>query len=147
MDIQNSSEKSNSILSEKIFSLESENDLIKIRKFGRKLAKNSGYKSIDQTIIATAISEICRNVLQYAGRGQVKIEERKNDRPCIAIIVEDWGPGIENVEEALKEGFSSKEGLGIGLSGTKRLMDQFEIQTSSGRGTTVEMCKYLDEEK
>lgn len=147
MDIQNSSEKSSRALSEKIFSLESENDLIRIRKFGRELAENSGFKSVDQTVIATAISEICRNVLQYAGSGQVKIEKRKNDKPCIAITVKDTGPGIENVQEALKEGFSSKEGLGIGLSGTKQLMDKFEIQTAIGKGTTVEMCKYLEEEE
>ena len=89
MDIQNSSRT----LSEKIFSLESENDLIKIRKFGRELAKNLGYKPIDQTIVATAISEICRNALQYAGSGQVKIKKRENDRLCIAIIVEDSGQG------------------------------------------------------
>lgn len=147
MDTKNSSGKSSSILSEKSFSLESEHDLIKIRKFGRELAKNSGFKSIDQTIIATAISEIGRNVLQYAGSGRVKIEKRINEKTCITIIVEDFGPGIENVQKALEEGFSSKEGLGIGLSGTKRLMDKFEIQTTSGMGTTVKMCKYLEREQ
>lgn len=147
MDIKNSSKKNSRTLSEKNFTLESENDLIKIRKFGRELAKNSGFKSINQTIIATAISEICRNVLQYAGSGRVKIEKRENDKPCIAIVVEDSGPGIENVQAALEEGFSSKKGLGIGLSGTKRLMDEFEIHTVVGEGTTVEMCKYLEEKE
>lgn len=147
MDIQNSSKKSSKESLEKIFSLESENNLIEIRKYGRELAREIGFKSIDQTLITAAISEICRNVIEYAGSGEVRFEKRGNDKTCLVIIVKDEGPGIENIEAALQEGFSSGEGLGIGLPGTKRLMDEFEIQTTLGKGTTVEMYKYLKYEE
>lgn len=143
MNIQNSNKKRDVEPLEKTFFLKSENDLIKIRKYGRELAKEIGFKTIDQTVITAAISEICRNVMEYAGRGEVTFEIRNNDRTCLAIVVKDEGPGIENIEEALKEGFSSGEGLGIGLSGAKRLMDELNIQSVPGKGTTVEMCKYL----
>lgn len=141
MNIQNSSKKSDQELSEKIFSVESEHDLIKIRKYGRDLAKEIGFKAIDQTLIAAAISEICRNVIEYAGYGEVKFEVKDNN--CFMVTVKDEGPGIENLEAALSEGFSSGKGLGIGLPGTKRLMDEFVIKSAPGKGTTVEMCKYL----
>lgn len=144
MNIQDSSKKSDEESSEKNFSLESEHDLIKIRKYGRELARETGFKAIDQTLIAAAISEICRNVIEYAGYGEVRFEVKDdNDISCIIITVKDEGPGIENLESALREGFSSGEGLGIGLPGTQRLMDEFNIKSAPGKGTTVEMCKYL----
>lgn len=144
MNIQNSSKKKDEESSKKIFSLESEHDLIKIRKYGRELAKEIGFKAIDQTLITAAISEICRNVIEYAGYGEVRFEVKDiNGITCYIITVKDEGPGIENLEAALREGFSSGEGLGIGLPGTKRLMDEFNIKSSPGKGTTVEMYKYL----
>lgn len=145
MGIQDSSRKSSKYLLEKNFSLELASDIIEIRKYGRMLAKEIGFKSIDQTLIATAISEICRNVIEYADKGEVNFEIRNNDKICLAIVVKDEGPGIKDVKAAQKEGFSKGKGLGIGLPGTRRLMDEFEIRTTVGKGTTVEMCKYLED--
>jgi serine/threonine-protein kinase RsbT len=144
MDIQDSSRKSSKYLLEKTFSLESVSDVIEIRKYGRKLAREVGFKSIDQTLIATAISEICRNVIEYADKGEVNFEIRNNDKTCFTIVVKDEGPGIKDVRAVQKEGFSKGKGLGVGLPGTKRLMDEFDIRSIVGKGTTVKMCKYLE---
>jgi serine/threonine-protein kinase RsbT len=146
MNIQDNSDKSSKELSGKTFSLGSVSDVIEIRKYGRKLAGEIGFKSIDQTLIATAISEICRNVIEYADSGEVIFEIRNNHQTCFAIVVKDEGPGIEDIEAVLREGFSKGKGLGIGLPGAKRLMDEFEIRSTLGEGTTVEMCKYLEHE-
>lgn len=143
MKMENRSKNKEQTL-EKNFSLVTENDVIKIRKYGRNLANKNGFKVIDQTLIAVAISEICRNVIEYAERGEVSLLTEQKEQTCLRIIVKDKGPGIANVEEALKEGFSSEEGLGIGLSGTERLMDEFDIKSDLGKGTTVEMCKYIN---
>lgn len=143
MNMKNRSQNNEQNL-ERNFSLISESDVIEIRKYGRNLAKKSGFKIIDQTLIAAAISEICRNVIEYAERGEVSLLTEQHEQTCLKIIVKDKGPGIADIEKALKEGFSSGEGLGIGLSGTKRLMDEFNIKSAPGEGTTVEMCKYLN---
>lgn len=126
----------------KTIDLNTNQDLIKIRRRGRSLAKKSGFKSVDQSLIATALSEICRNVIEHAADGKVIIEVTDNDRTCLLITVHDEGPGIDNLESILQKGFSSKEEFGIGLSGARHLMDEFDIE-SSPEGTTVKMCKYL----
>jgi serine/threonine-protein kinase RsbT len=108
------------------------------------MAAEIGFSESDRTIISTALSEICRNVIEYAGKGEVTIEQGGVEKDCIIVIVSDQGPGIEDVDQALEEGFSSGMGLGVGLPGAKRIMDQFEIQTSSGEGTTIKMCKWLN---
>lgn len=143
MNMENGSKNDESISGRK-FLLKSENDVVEIREYGRKLAKENGFKMIDQTIITAAISEICSNVIKYAERGEVLINAQENGQKCLRIVVKDKGPGITNIEEILKEGFSSTEGFNIGLSGTERLMDEFNIKSGSGQGTTVEMCKYLE---
>lgn len=102
-----------------------------------------GFTENDQTVISTALSEICRNVIEYAKEGKVTIEP-DFEKGCLMITVADDGPGIEDVDRALQEGFSSGKGLGIGLPGAKRIMDVFEIETSSGGGTTIKMHKLLD---
>lgn len=136
---------SNKKLSEKTFSISSVKDLIEIRDFGRCLAGQIGFVGKDQTLIATAISEICRNVIEYAGSGKVEIKgDRSKNSGGIVIIISDDGPGIENIEMALQEGYSTGKGLGVGLPGAKRIMDEFNISSEVGKGTTVKMSKWLD---
>lgn len=143
-NILNSKSNKNEV-SGKTFSIKSDKDLIEIRDFGRSLAGQIGFSGNDQTLISTALSEICRNVLEYAGSGEVTIEADRELKPsAIKIVVSDTGPGIENIELALKEGYSTGRGLGIGLPGSKRIMDEFNIESEIGKGTTVNMSKRLD---
>lgn len=129
--------------SAKTLLLNSDKDLVEIRKYGRSVAARMGFSENDQTVISTALSEVCRNVIEHAERGKVTIKS-DHEEGRLMITVADEGPGIEDVEKALQEGFSSGKGLGIGLPGAKRIMDVFEIQTSSGEGTTIKMHKLLD---
>lgn len=132
-------------ISGKKFSIKSDKDLIEIRDFGRSLAGKIGFTDNDQTLISTALSEICRNVIEYAGSGEVLIEADNVINPsAINIVVSDQGPGIENIKMALKEGYSTGRGLGIGLPGAKRIMDKLKIESETGKGTTVKMSKQLD---
>lgn len=131
----------------KTLSLNTDKDLVKIREYGRSLAASMGFSENNQTAVSTALSEICRNVLEYADSGEVTIEPGESERRCILITVKDEGPGIEDVNRALQEGYSSGMGLGIGLPGAKRIMDRFEIKTSAGEGTTIRMCKWLNNHK
>lgn len=145
MDKENSNSNQNSSkLSDKNFSIKSDKDLIEIRDYGRKLAAEIGFAGNDQTLIATALSEICRNVIEYAGSGEVTISTGRENPKGIEIIVTDSGPGIENIALALQEGYSTGKGLGIGLPGAKRIMDRFDIQSEVGVGTTIKMIKRLD---
>lgn len=137
-------ENNDTNLSERTLSLDSDQDLIEIRKYGRSLAEKNGFKPFAQTLIATALSEICRNVIEHAGSGEVTIEIDTEEETCFFITVRDEGPGIDDLEKALKEGFSRKKGLGIGLPGTRRIMDEFDIESSREEGTIVKMCKYLE---
>jgi len=94
--------------------------------------------------VATAISEIARNIIQYAGEGEVVLSEvRKEGRSGILIVARDQGPGIANLELAMQDGYSTSGGLGLGLSGARRLVDEFEIVSELGKGTTVTMRKWL----
>ena len=94
-------------------------------------------------MITTAISEITRNVLEYARTGEVTISLLRNgSKSGVKIVVNDDGPGISNIPQVMKDGYSSRQGLGIGLPGTKRLMDEFEIRSKVGTGTTVTMKKW-----
>jgi serine/threonine-protein kinase RsbT len=119
-------------------------DIVAARVEGRNLARDMGFGIIDQARIATAISELARNVVLYAHSGQIileRIEDR--DRCGLQIVCEDQGPGIEDLNLVMQDGYSSTQGLGMGLPGTKRLMDDFEIQSQVGRGTTITVCKWL----
>lgn len=129
----------------KTFPIKSSRDLVDIRDFGRSIAGEIGFSGKDQTLISTVLSEICRNVLEYAGTGKVLIEADRPVNPsAINVVVSDKGPGIENIKMALKEGYSTGRGLGIGLPGAKRIMDEFEIESEVGKGTTISMSKRLD---
>lgn len=118
-------------------------DIVAARQEARALAIEAGFSLCDSTLITTAISEIARNVLEFAQQGEVTISLLKNGtKNGVKIVVNDHGPGIANIAQVMKDGYSSRQGLGIGLPGTKRLMDEFEIRSKVGAGTTVTMKKW-----
>lgn len=108
-------------------------DIIQARQAGRELAAELGFGSADQTRLATAISELTRNVIQYAVRGSCVVEDISNDKTIgIRVVVEDKGGGIMDVEKAMEDGYSTGGGLGAGLPGAKRLVSKFEIESKKG---------------
>jgi serine/threonine-protein kinase RsbT len=120
-----------------------EADIIGARQKGRTLAAGLGFTVGELALVATAISEIARNVIAYAGRGELTIRIVQNgSRRAVEIVVEDKGPGIINLEQAMQDGYSTGNGLGLGLPGAKRLMDDFEIDSRVGEGTRVVMRKW-----
>jgi serine/threonine-protein kinase RsbT len=124
--------------------ISTDTDIVRARQAGRKLAEESGFSLTDLTLIATAISEVARNITNYAGEGELSITvEEGGVRRGIVIIAADQGPGIPDVERALEEGYSTGRGLGLGLPGARRVMDEFSIDSRPGRGTTVTMRKWL----
>ena len=119
-------------------------DVVTARRTGRELAARVGFTSRDLVLIATAISEIARNTVRYAGHGQVTMTAVTNGRRRgITVVVRDAGPGIEDIEQAMRDGFSTGKSLGLGLPGARRLMDDFEVVSAAGQGTTVTMSKWL----
>jgi serine/threonine-protein kinase RsbT len=118
-------------------------DIVNARAKGRDLAAAHGFTLGDQTVIATAISEVARNILLYARRGEVRIRAATDTgRDGLLIVAEDHGPGIRDIARALQDGFSTSGGLGLGLPGARRLMDDFDVQSVPGQGTTVTMAKW-----
>lgn len=127
-----------------VLPLRDDNDVIRARHRGRQIATEVGFGSIDLTLVATAISEVARNVITYAGNGRVLFMKiRSGPRRGIEIVAEDEGPGIADLELALTDGFSTSRSFGMGLPGSRRIMDEFEIDTHVGRGTRVTMRKWL----
>ena len=119
-------------------------DIVVARQQGRALAERYGVRGVDLIVIATAISEIARNILSYATRGEVLLRgEDQGSRHGIVVIARDDGPGVEDIERAMEDGFSTGDGLGLGLPGARRLMDEFEIVSAPGAGTTVTMRKWV----
>jgi serine/threonine-protein kinase RsbT len=120
-------------------------DIVKARQAGRRLAEDVGFVFTELALIATAISELARNIVRYAKSGEIVIRPITNSaRRGIQIVAEDHGPGIRDVEQALQIGFSTAGGLGLGLPGVRRLMDDFDIQSKLGQGTTVRITKWKD---
>jgi serine/threonine-protein kinase RsbT len=123
-----------------------EEGIVAARQQARDAAKGLGFGLVDQSRIATAVSELARNVVRYAtgGRGEVIISELRSadTRTGLEIVVRDEGPGIADVNQALRDGYTSGQGLGMGLPGTKRLMDDMTIDSTPGRGTTVTIRKW-----
>lgn len=118
--------------------IDSDRAIVEARQRGRELANHAGFSVTDLAIIATAISELARNALRYATRGQIAVRLLEDgSRRGIAIIASDDGPGISNVVQALQDGFSTSDSLGLGLPGVRRLMDEFDIESEIGRGTVV----------
>lgn len=118
-------------------------DILTARLRGRALAARLGFSSSEQAVVATAISEVARNILEYARRGEITLATILADRRRgLLIIAEDRGPGIADVAQAMQDGYSTSGGLGLGLPGTRRLMDEFSVISVPARGTTVRMVKW-----
>lgn len=123
--------------------IDSEGDIVSARQIGREMAAPLGFSVSDLTLIATAISEISRNIVDHAGSGEIEFNVTDNGiNPGITIIARDTGPGIGDIELAMQDGYTSKKGLGLGLPGSQRIMDDFKIQSTVGQGTTVVMKKW-----
>jgi serine/threonine-protein kinase RsbT len=124
--------------------VKNEADIVNARVQAKAKAETLGFGYMDQTRIATAVSELARNAFQYAGEGKVTMKPVSGQgRKGIEIVVEDHGPGVQDLELALKGGHSTGGGLGLGLSGSKKLVDEFEIKTKAGEGTTITVRKWL----
>jgi len=123
--------------------IQSSADIVAARQEGRALASRAGFSSSNLTVIATAISEIARNIVEYAKEGEVTIM-LINDGPRkgVEVIATDRGPGIPDIATVMRDGYSTGRGMGIGLPGARRLMDEFEISSEVGKGTTVRMRKW-----
>ena len=123
--------------------IESDADVVTARQRARELAADLELSSTDQTLLATAISEVARNITTYATRGEVLVEVvTDDDRRGIRVVASDQGPGIEDIERALQDGYTTGGGLGLGLPGARRLVDDFSIDSAPGRGTTVTLVKW-----
>ena len=121
----------------------SDSDMVPARAEGRALATKLGFSRTDATLIATAISEIARNIVVHVGNGEILLEPMYEDgRYGLLVVAQDTGPGIPDIEAALDHGFASGKGLGLGLPGARRLMDEFDIASEPGKGTTVTMKKW-----
>ena len=118
-------------------------DVVSARQHGRELAEQVGFSAGDQTVIAAAISEIARNILNYARRGAITFRAvLDGDRSGIIIVASDEGPGIPDVPRAMQDGYSTSGGLGLGLPGARRLMDEFDVVSAPRQGTTITMKKW-----
>ena len=123
--------------------IESDADVVTARQRARELAADLELSSTDQTLLATAISEVARNITTYAKRGEVLVSViHDDDRRGIRVVARDDGPGIEDIDRALQDGYTTGGGLGLGLPGARRLVDDFDIQTAPGEGTRVTLVKW-----
>jgi serine/threonine-protein kinase RsbT len=119
-------------------------DIVTARQTGRALASGAGFTASDLTVITTAISEIARNILDYARQGEITLQLVSHEaQRGLQVVARDDGPGIGDIPQAMQDGFTTSGGLGIGLPGTRRLMDEFAIESQVGKGTTVTMKKWL----
>ncbi len=127
-------------------SIVNDKDIVAARKRGREMAAKLGFSATDQICIATAISELSRNIVEYAKEGEILLapcRARDNGLSGVQVVARDKGPGIPDISLAMKDGYSTSRSLGLGLPGTRRLMDDFEIVSESGKGTTVTIRKWL----
>jgi serine/threonine-protein kinase RsbT len=123
--------------------IRSEADLVTARLRGREIASVLHFSSSELTLIATAISEVTRNILTYAGNGELSLRLIKQAQKMgVLIVARDRGPGIADLAAAMQDGFSTSGSLGLGLPGSKRLMDEFAVASEVGQGTTVTMTKW-----
>ena len=123
--------------------IDRDGDIVSARQKARELATHVGFSGSDLTLIATAISEVARNIVVYADHGEIVLSavQRAGQRG-ILVIARDEGPGIPDIERAMRDGFATGRSLGLGLPGARRLMDEFEIVSEVGKGTTITMRKW-----
>ena len=131
------------VIAEAAVQIHGDTDIVAARQKGRMLAATIGFSSSELTLIATAISELARNIVQYAKQGEIilRLVERGGQRG-IMVRAKDQGPGIPDIRRVLQGGFSTSRSLGLGLAGVRRLMDEFEIESRIGFGTTVTARKW-----
>lgn len=123
--------------------LSSADDVVRVRQLVRARALDAGFSLVDQTKIITAASEIARNTIDYGGGGSVRIEVLRNGaHNGVRLVFADKGPGIPDIELALKDGYTSGSGLGLGLGGAKRLCSDFSIKSAPGEGTVVTIARW-----
>ncbi|HEX6316526.1 MAG TPA: anti-sigma regulatory factor [Gemmatimonadaceae bacterium] len=123
--------------------LQSDHDIAASRQLVRKMAQELGFSLVDQTKLVTATSELARNTVKYGGGGEMHVEPiRRGDNTGLRITFTDQGPGIADIELAMREGWTSGSGLGLGLSGSKRLVNDFDIQSRPGEGTRVTIARW-----
>ncbi|MBW0018456.1 MAG: anti-sigma regulatory factor [Mycobacterium sp.] len=127
-----------------VVAINNSDDIVAARKAGHQLALDLGFSLTDVTMIATAISEVARNITSYAGRGAVRVTVAEREgRDALVVLAEDDGPGIADIERAMEDGYSTGRGLGMGLPGARRLMDRLIVESTLGRGTVIEMWKWV----
>ena len=127
----------------KVINIQSDLDIVAARMAARDMAKAMGFGAIDQARIATAISELARNIYLYAGEGTVTVSEvQQGIRKGLQVICEDQGPGIDDINLVMQDGYTTSKGMGMGLPGARRLMDDFEVVSVSGEGTTITCRKW-----
>ena len=131
------------VLKDETAPLRSSEDVVRVRRIVRDWAVSLGFSLVDQTKVVTAASELARNVIVHGGGGDFRIESLNNDaRRGLRLTFSDEGPGIVDMERAMKDGFTTGEGLGLGLGGAKRLVNEFLIDSQPGRGTTVIITRW-----
>jgi len=131
------------VLDEIVVPIRSEVDLVTARLRGREVASKLPFSSSELTLVATAISEVTRNILTYAGTGELSLGlVQQGQKMGVSIVARDQGPGIADLFSAMQDGYSTSGSLGLGLPGSKRLMDEFSIVSEIGQGTTVAMTKW-----
>jgi len=132
------------VKSEACIPISSGADIVTARLEGRQLAAQAGFNGSDLTVIATAISEVARNIVEYARKGEIFLRiVHDGTKRGLQVEARDQGPGIPNIELAMQDGYSTGRGLGLGLPGTRRLMDEFHVQSKAGEGTTVVTTKWI----
>lgn len=131
------------VAKDETMSIRSSEDVVRVRQIARELAVAQGLSLVDQTKIVTAASELARNTLDYGGGGTVRFEAVNSEaRRGVRLTFEDHGPGIADIELALTDGYTTGGGLGLGLSGAKRLSNEFEISSRVGEGTRVTITRW-----
>jgi len=131
-----------SVVSTETLALTSEPDVVTARRRVRELSTQLGFSLVDQTKVVTAASELARNTIVYGGGGQMLIETLNGPRIGIRLTFEDKGPGIPDIELAMRDGFTTGSGLGLGLGGSKRLVNEFDIASRVGEGTKVMITRW-----
>jgi serine/threonine-protein kinase RsbT len=132
------------VTEQRVVSIANADDIVTARERGRALAAQVGFSGSDLTVIATAICELARNIIDYATSGAIELEPvERSGRAGIMIVARDRGPGIADLQRALAAGYASGPGMGLGLPGVRRIMDEFEVASLPGAGTTVTVRKWL----